>query len=163
MVDQAYWHLAKTYQALVDADPRARQALDDLNTAYAVLCTPRLREEYDATLRPAAATASLGTARDAEPVVQRGPERPGRRASRFPSGPSAKVESEDAPTEVRLRQLAGPTVSRQAPLQNSTRHDLLESLMCRTCTRRRPGCSSAGASARPRPRRRQKLRLRHLI
>ena len=50
MVDQAYWHLAKTYQSLAEADPRARQALDDLNDAYAVLGTPRLREEYDATL-----------------------------------------------------------------------------------------------------------------
>jgi hypothetical protein len=50
IVDQAYWHLAKTYQALAEADPRARQALDDLNEAYAVLGTPRLREEYDASM-----------------------------------------------------------------------------------------------------------------
>jgi len=47
MVDQAYWHLAKTYQTLAVADPRARLLLDELNEAYAVLGTPRLREEYD--------------------------------------------------------------------------------------------------------------------
>ena len=47
MVDQAYWHLAKTYQTLAVTDPRARLLLDDLNEAYGVLGTPRLREEYD--------------------------------------------------------------------------------------------------------------------
>jgi curved DNA-binding protein CbpA len=46
-VDQAYWHLAKTYQTLAVSDPRARRMLDDLNEAYGVLGTPRLREEYD--------------------------------------------------------------------------------------------------------------------
>lgn len=50
-VDQAYWHLAKTFQADAVHDPRARTALDELNEAYAVLGTPRLREEYDITLR----------------------------------------------------------------------------------------------------------------
>ncbi len=50
MVDQAYWHLARTYQTLALADPRARESLDELNDAYAVLGTPRLRDEYDATL-----------------------------------------------------------------------------------------------------------------
>ncbi len=51
MVDQAYWHLAKSFQTLAITDPRARQSLDDLNDAYGVLGTPRLREEYDETLR----------------------------------------------------------------------------------------------------------------
>jgi curved DNA-binding protein CbpA len=51
MVDQAYWHLAKTYQQLAPQDPRAEQLLDELNEAYGILGTPRLREEYDAEMR----------------------------------------------------------------------------------------------------------------
>ena len=51
MVDQAYWHLAKTYQQLAPSDPRAEYLLDELNEAYGVLGTPRLRQEYDLELR----------------------------------------------------------------------------------------------------------------
>jgi len=48
MVDQAYWHLARKYQGLAATNPRAQQMLDELNEAYGVLGTPRLREQYDA-------------------------------------------------------------------------------------------------------------------
>lgn len=48
MVDQAYWHLARKYQTLIDTNPRARYLLDELNEAYGVLGTPRLRVQYDA-------------------------------------------------------------------------------------------------------------------
>ena len=48
IVDQAYWHMARKYQAAAVADPRARTQLDDLNEAYGVLGTPRLRTQYDA-------------------------------------------------------------------------------------------------------------------
>ena len=48
MVDQAYWHCARKCQKAAVADPRARQQLDDLNEAYGVLGTPRLRAQYDA-------------------------------------------------------------------------------------------------------------------
>ncbi|HYM15203.1 MAG TPA: J domain-containing protein [Dehalococcoidia bacterium] len=48
MVDQAYWHLARKYQALAQTNPGARIMLDELNEAYGVLGTPRLREQYDA-------------------------------------------------------------------------------------------------------------------
>jgi hypothetical protein len=48
MVDQAYWHLARKYQLLGQTNERARYMLDDLNEAYGVLGTPRLREQYDA-------------------------------------------------------------------------------------------------------------------
>jgi curved DNA-binding protein CbpA len=65
IVDQAYWHLAKTYQALAEADPRARQALDDLNEAYAVLGTPRLREEYDASMSGVAKSTKVAPGRAA--------------------------------------------------------------------------------------------------
>jgi len=48
MVDQAYWHLARKYQALALTNNRAHIMLDDLNEAYGVLGTPRLRHQYDA-------------------------------------------------------------------------------------------------------------------
>lgn len=48
MVDQAYWHLARKYQGMAAEDVQARYLLDELNEAYGVLGTPRLREQYDA-------------------------------------------------------------------------------------------------------------------
>ena len=48
MVDQAYWHLARKYQSLGAIEASARYALDELNEAYGVIGTPRLREQYDA-------------------------------------------------------------------------------------------------------------------
>jgi hypothetical protein len=48
MVDQAYWHLARKYQALATTNSRAQYMLDELNEAYGVLGNPKLREQYDA-------------------------------------------------------------------------------------------------------------------
>ena len=48
MVDQAYWHLARKYQALATTNDRAQYMLDQLNEAYGVLGNPKLREQYDA-------------------------------------------------------------------------------------------------------------------
>lgn len=48
MVDQSYWHLARKYQSLGTTNPRARYMLDELNEAYGVVGTPKLREQYDA-------------------------------------------------------------------------------------------------------------------
>jgi curved DNA-binding protein CbpA len=48
MVDQAYWHLARKYQALAQTNPSAHAMLDELNEAYGVVGTPRLRQQYDA-------------------------------------------------------------------------------------------------------------------
>lgn len=48
MVDGAYWHLARKYQALAATNSRAQGLLDELNEAYGVLGNPRLREQYDA-------------------------------------------------------------------------------------------------------------------
>ncbi len=48
MVDQAYWHLARKYQALAQTNPGGRVMLDELNEAYGVLGTSRLRQQYDA-------------------------------------------------------------------------------------------------------------------
>jgi len=47
MVDQAYWHLARKYQSLATTNPRASQMLDELNEAYSVIGSPKLREQYD--------------------------------------------------------------------------------------------------------------------
>lgn len=47
MVDQAYWHLARKYQALATTNPRASQMLDELNEAYGVIGSSKLREQYD--------------------------------------------------------------------------------------------------------------------
>jgi hypothetical protein len=71
MVDQAYWHLARSYQGLAVTDPRARESLDELNDAYAVLSTPRLREEYDATLSDIA-SPGVGTAPPTRAKTARG-------------------------------------------------------------------------------------------
>jgi hypothetical protein len=48
MVDQAYWHLVRKYQALAATNIRAQHMIDELNEAYGVLGNPRLREQYDA-------------------------------------------------------------------------------------------------------------------
>ena len=47
MVDQVYWHLARLYNAAIATDREAREKLDALNQAYAVLRSPALREQYD--------------------------------------------------------------------------------------------------------------------
>jgi DnaJ domain len=47
MVDQAYWHLARLYNAAIPTDSGARPMLEELNEAYSVLRTPELRDEYD--------------------------------------------------------------------------------------------------------------------
>jgi DnaJ-like protein len=48
MVDQAYWHLVRKYQALAATNTRAQHMIDELNEAYGVIGNPRLREQYDA-------------------------------------------------------------------------------------------------------------------
>jgi len=48
MVDGAYWHLARKYQALAATNARAHGLLDELNEAYGVLGNPALRNQYDA-------------------------------------------------------------------------------------------------------------------
>ena len=47
MVDQAYWHLARLYNAAIPDDTEAREKLDDLNEAYSVLRSAELRGSYD--------------------------------------------------------------------------------------------------------------------
>ncbi len=46
-VERAYWYLARRYNAALESDPDARDALDSLNEAYRVLSSPVLRREYD--------------------------------------------------------------------------------------------------------------------
>ncbi len=47
MVDQAYWHLARLYNAAIPEDAASREKLDDLNEAYSVLRSAELRGSYD--------------------------------------------------------------------------------------------------------------------
>ena len=47
MLDQAYWHLARLYNAAIPTDSDAKEKLDELNEAYSVLRSPSLRKEYD--------------------------------------------------------------------------------------------------------------------
>ena len=47
MVNQAYWHLARVYSGAIGTDPSFTEKLDELNEAYAVLCAPDLRRQYD--------------------------------------------------------------------------------------------------------------------
>ena len=47
MVDQAYWRLARLYNAAIPSEVTAITKLDDLNEAYRVLGSPALRQEYD--------------------------------------------------------------------------------------------------------------------
>ncbi|MEX1254467.1 MAG: J domain-containing protein [Dehalococcoidia bacterium] len=47
MLDQAYWHLARLYNAAIPTDSDAKERLDELNEAYSVLRSPSLRKEYD--------------------------------------------------------------------------------------------------------------------
>jgi hypothetical protein len=79
MVDQTYWHLARKYQQMAAIDARARYMLDELNEAYGVLGTPRLREQYDAfrddvllragMIRPVKAKSAERRQRTAEPAA----------------------------------------------------------------------------------------------
>lgn len=59
MVDQAYWHLARKYQQLGTTNARALYLLDELNEAYGVLGTPRLRHQYDAFRDDVLVTAGM--------------------------------------------------------------------------------------------------------
>ena len=47
MVDQAYWHLARIYNAAIRSDSSAKTKLEELNEAYSVLRSPGLRRKYD--------------------------------------------------------------------------------------------------------------------
>jgi curved DNA-binding protein CbpA len=66
-VEQQYWSLAKTYNS--SEDPQIQAKLDDLNEAYGVLGTPRLREQYDAfRLEVERAQGGRGRSRNARSV-----------------------------------------------------------------------------------------------
>ena len=89
MVDQAYWHLARKYQMLAVTNPRARAMLDELNEAYGVLGTPRLREQYDAfrddvlirkgMIRPVVSRPKTAPARPAKRAAEAKPDKPAAR------------------------------------------------------------------------------------
>ena len=46
MIEAAYWHLARRYNAAKRFDSSAIEIMDDLNEAYSVLGSPSHRKEY---------------------------------------------------------------------------------------------------------------------
>ncbi len=99
-VNRTYWHLARKYQALAVSDPRAHHMLDELNEAYAVLGTSRLRDEYDALPRESGASAppsgasnppAGNTARPALRARTTGPAAPRPGAPKIAAGASSWV------------------------------------------------------------------------
>jgi hypothetical protein len=91
MVDQAYWHLARKYQQMAETDVRAAHLLDELNEAYGVLGTPRLREQYDAFRDEVLVESGV-----LQPVTSK--PRKQRRAKREPAAGGARIA---IPTAVR--------------------------------------------------------------
>lgn len=89
MVDQAYWHLARKYQALAETSPEGQRLLNELNEAYGVLGNPRLREQYDAF-------------RD-DVLITRGMVKPvkAKTQKRMPE-PAARERAPKAPREIKL-------------------------------------------------------------
>ena len=77
MVDQAYWRLARLYNAAIPSEVTAIAKLDDLNEAYRVLGSSALRQEYD---RGGHADPSAGAAppapRPGEPLLPSVPRLP---------------------------------------------------------------------------------------
>ncbi len=83
MVDQAYWHLARKYQALATTNSRGRHLLDDLNEAYGVLGNARLRKEYDAFRDKVLVGGGVIGAVAADPAKQPRPTTDARRDGRL--------------------------------------------------------------------------------
>ena len=103
LVDQVYWHLARLHSAAIRTDPSARIYLDDLNEAYAVLRSPRLRKQYDKTRSAALGPNAL------PPSITEQPERePPPLAVMVTQHLQARQESEPPPAEHGRRRLTLP-------------------------------------------------------
>ena len=80
MVDQAYWHLARIYNAAIRTDSSAKGRLEELNEAYSVLRSPGLRRKYDqvrnAVLSGGALPESLEQDQEALPLAVMAKQRP---------------------------------------------------------------------------------------
>jgi hypothetical protein len=85
MIDAAYWHLAKRYNAAFAYDPNATAKLEDLNEAYIVLGSAQKREEYMklrvAVLGEGALPQTPGPAPVAPPLAMMSRQRPQERAA----------------------------------------------------------------------------------
>lgn len=82
-LDQAYWRLARPYNAAMSSDRSAKEKLDDLNEAYSVLGSSARRKEYDklrdAVLGEGALPPSLKPEPEPEPQPEVGAkQRPSR-------------------------------------------------------------------------------------
>ena len=74
MVDQAYWRLARLYNAAIPSEFTAIAKLDDLNDAYRVLGSSATRQEYDRGRDAESSAAAPPRApRPDEPLLPRAP------------------------------------------------------------------------------------------
>lgn len=72
LLEQAYWRLARLYNAAIRTDPAAGERLDELNEAYRVLGASESRREYD-------------RARSGSSAANGSPQHLGERASAWPA------------------------------------------------------------------------------
>ena len=115
MVDQAYWHLARLYNAAVATDSSSKAKLDELNEAYSVLRSPSLRKEYDRVR-----DVMLGEDAAPLPPPEPKPEPPPLTVmTKQRPKPRAEAEPDDAP-QPRPRRLPRPRAERFSipPLQS---------------------------------------------
>lgn len=78
MVDQAYWHLARLYNAAIRSDSSAKVKLEELNEAYSVLRSPGLRRKYDQIRNAGLAEGALpeSVEQEAPPLAVMAKQRP---------------------------------------------------------------------------------------
>lgn len=115
MVDQAYWHLARLYNAAIPTDSRAREKLDDLNEAYSVLRSAELRAAYDEARNELLRQGLLTVAGDSEEEPDRGgpplavmsKQRPKPRKQAASSGEASAGEAK-TPVRLQLQRLFIP-------------------------------------------------------
>lgn len=150
-IHRTYWQLARKYQTLAPADPRARLMLDELNDAYGVLGTPALREQYDSSLAHSQdGMIGCGSDQDARPglrasvsnilrwrPIRRGPAAqtealaepltPARQARRTRSANVDEMRLSTASIVGRWRQNATPDVLRTQRTPDTTLVDIFQS------------------------------------
>lgn len=90
LIREAYWHLARKYQADIGVEPDAARQLDELNEAYSVLGTPSLRASYDESMQ--ALEADEGVETLARPDTASGDDSAPKPDAKKP----AKAKKEDA-------------------------------------------------------------------
>ena len=113
MVDQAYWHLARLYNAAIPSDAQAREQLDELNEAYSVLRSSELRAACDNVRKELLSEGALSQGLDAAmeqeapPLAVMAKQRPKPRKKTKPKPKEAGAEPQSN-SGIRLRELSMP-------------------------------------------------------